>query len=87
MVRSIAVVGARLQIVLERAGRTIEIEADRDRPNAPRLFPGAPARLAFRRMRVFARDAATQEAASGLEEIAENSPIPLGERHRERFAS
>jgi sulfate/thiosulfate transport system ATP-binding protein len=86
-VRSIAVVGARLQIILGRIGQTIEIEADRDRPDAPRLFPGAPVRLAIRRMRIFPRDAVAPAAATELGEIAVTPPIPLAEGPRARFAS
>jgi sulfate transport system ATP-binding protein len=88
LVRSIAVVGARLQIGLERAGKSIEIEADRDRPDAPRLFPGAPVRLAFRRMRVFARDA-VGAAAPGAPPSgsAGATPIELATIRRARFGS
>ena len=86
-VRSIAVVGARLQIILERIGQTIEVEADRDRPDTPRLFPGAPVRLAIRRMRIFPPDAAAPAAAAELGEIAVNPPIPLAERPSAGFAS
>jgi hypothetical protein len=86
-VRSIAVVGARLQIVLERLGQTIEVEADRDRPDTPRLFPGAPVRLAIRRMRIFPPDAAAPVAPTELGAIADSPAIPLDEGPRARFAS
>jgi sulfate transport system ATP-binding protein len=63
--RSIAVVGARLCLMLEKSGHTIEVEADRDRVDASWLHPGTQVRIEFRRVRVYAADGSADEAASG----------------------
>jgi sulfate transport system ATP-binding protein len=84
--RSLAVVGGRLRLRLARGRQIIEMEADRDRMDTSRLFPGAPVRLAFRRMRIFPRDAA---GASGLPAAVadDDAPIPLASRRKARFGS
>jgi sulfate/thiosulfate transport system ATP-binding protein len=84
--RSLAVVGGRLRLRLARGRQIIEMEADRDRMDTSRLFPGAPVRLAFRRMRIFPRDAA---GASGPPPAAadDDAPIPLASRRKARFGS
>ena len=84
--RSLAVVGGRLRLRLARGRQIIEMDADRDRMDTSRLFPGAPVRLAFRRMRIFPRDAA---GASGLPAAVadDDAPIPLASRRKARFGS
>jgi len=83
--RSLAVVGGRLRLRLARGKQIIEMEADRDRIDTSRLFPGAPVRLAFRRMRIFPRDAA---GVSGPAAAADDdAPIPLASRRKARFGS
>jgi sulfate/thiosulfate transport system ATP-binding protein len=84
--RSLAVVGGRLRLRLARGRQIIEMEADRDRMDTSRLFPGAPVRLAFRRMRIFPRDAA---GALGPPPAAadDDAPIPLASRRKARFGS
>ncbi len=85
-VRGISVVGGRLRLRLARGDQTIEVEADRDAIDTSRLFAGAPVRLAFRRMRVFPREAtAAAPAAAEIADDAEDAPIPLaGRRKRAR---
>jgi sulfate/thiosulfate transport system ATP-binding protein len=87
--RSIAVVGGRLRLHLARGNQTIEAEADRDRIDTSRLFPGAPVRLAFRRMRVFPPDApgAAPPVAAGAASAAADAPIRLAERRKARLRS
>jgi hypothetical protein len=72
---------------LARTGQIIEVEGDRDRIDTARLFPGAPVRLAFRRMRIFPRDAAgaSEPAAAALP--AADAPIPLADRRMRHVGS
>src|SRR5216683_930909 len=82
-VRGISVVGGRLRLRLARGDQTIEVEADRDAIDTSRLFAGAPVRLAFRRMRVFPREAtAAAPAAAEIADDAEDAPIPLADRRK-----
>jgi hypothetical protein len=70
-----------------RAGQTIEVEGDRDRIDTARLFPGAPVRLAFRRMRIFPRDAAGAAEPAAAAHPADDAPIPLADRRMRRVGS
>jgi sulfate/thiosulfate transport system ATP-binding protein len=84
--RSLAVVGGRLRLRLARGRQIIEMEADRDRMDTSRLFPGAPVRLAFRRMRIFPRDAAGASVPPPAA-ADDDAPIPLASRRKARFGS
>jgi sulfate/thiosulfate transport system ATP-binding protein len=86
--RGINVVGGRLRLRLVRTGQTIEVEGDRDGIDTSRLFPGAPVRLAFRRMRIFPHDAAgATEPPGTAHPTDDDAPIPLAERRMARFGS
>ncbi|MDB5409483.1 MAG: sulfate transporter ATP-binding protein [Rhodospirillales bacterium] len=67
LLRSIAVVGARLRLILEKSGHTIEAEADRDRVDASWLHPGSQLRIEFSRVRIFATDGSAGEAIAPSE--------------------
>ncbi|HEX3497925.1 MAG TPA: ATP-binding cassette domain-containing protein [Stellaceae bacterium] len=86
--RGINVVGGRLHLRLARLGQGIDVEADRDRIDTSRLFPGAPVRLAFRRMRIFTRDPADAVTPSAAErpEAGEDAPIALTVRRQARLS-
>jgi sulfate transport system ATP-binding protein len=87
--RGISVVGGRLRLRLARAGQIIEVEGDRDRIDISRLFPGAPVRLAFHRMRIFPRDAAGAAIPAGTQpaQPADDPPITLAEPRAMRVGS
>jgi hypothetical protein len=61
------VVGARLRLILEKSGHTIEAEADRDRVDASWLHPGSQLRIEFSRVRIFATDGSAGEAIAPSE--------------------
>ena len=85
--RGINVVGGRLRLRLARTGQIIEVEGDRDRIDTARLFPGAPVRLAFRRMRIFPRDAAGANEPAAAAHPADDAPIPLADRRMRHVGS
>jgi sulfate transport system ATP-binding protein len=83
LLRSIAVVGARLRLILDKSGHTIEAEADRDRVDASWLHPGAQIRIELGRVRVFAADGSAGET---LPPSAEPDRAPHLSRHPVRAA-
>jgi hypothetical protein len=87
--RGINVVGGRLRLRLARAGQTLEVEGDRDRIDISRLFPGAPVRLAFHRMRIFPRDdaGAAMPAGTEPEHPVDHAPIALAVHRMARLGS
>jgi sulfate transport system ATP-binding protein len=79
-IRSIAVVGARLRLLLDKSGQAIEAEADRDHVDTSWLTPGAAIRIAFRRIRVFPREGAAGPARSTPSSGEEASGEAVGDK-------